>query len=197
MKNTKGKDIELLIMANEGDTWNRDFCEYFNLNVTYENWGMGRNGRHEYFNALAKQAKGDWLWHMCDDHYLLPGYEEYILKELEKYNSKDVHCIIPRVDNSGSVSHILSRGWYETTGRIAAHMSVDSYINRVTENMVDNRAILLDQPVLHDFTVNTEIMTPEHTKTEVDPKHIFLGFDSPEITAEIIKDATKLWEAIK
>ncbi len=199
LKNTKNKDnVELLILANSQDTWNRDFFEHFKLNVEYENWGMGKFGRHEYFNHLAKKAKGDWLWHMCDDHYLIKyGYDEYLTNKLAKYNSKEIHCFVPRTDNSGSISHILSRGWYATTGRIAGQMSVDSYINNVTNNMVINRTYILNTPILHDFTVEPEIMTPEHTITVISPEHHFCDFNSQEIQDEIIKDATKLYEVLK
>ena len=194
-------NIELLILANEEDTWNQDFFSYYNLHVLRENYNAGPKARHIFYNQMAKEAKGDWLWHMCDDHYLLDGYDEYLVNYIEekKILSESVNIIVPMVENSGSISHILSRGYYNAVGRIGYHGNIDSYLNDVHEQMVyRERLYYPEKPVMIDFTVDQTIMTPEHTQTG--PQNInieFHDFTSDFTKAEISKDARKLYETIK
>lgn len=190
-------NTELLILANKEDTWNKDWFDFHGLTVYYEDWNCGKNGRHLFFNELAKHAKGEWLWHMCDDHYLLPGFDKYLTEYLNTLNSSMAYCVIPRVENSGSISHILSRGWYETTGRIGYHGNIDSYLNGVIDRLPNEKRVLkLDHPVLYDFTVNEEIMTPKHSEIQLDHSYVFYPFDAPETKREMDKDALALMKAI-
>jgi hypothetical protein len=193
------ENIELLILCSKEDTWNRDFFEHFKLDVEYEDWNCGKNGRHLFYNHLAKKAHRAWLWHMCDDHYLLPGYDEYLVNYIKdnQINPLKINCIVPAVSNYGSISHILSRGWYQTTRRIGFHGNIDSYLNRVLEQMVYSERIYHpEKPILYDFTADPTIMTEEHTKIELDPSFIFHDFESQETKNEIQKDARAIYDAI-
>ena len=194
-------NVELLILASEGDTWNKDLFDYYHLNVIYENLRCGKGGRHLFYNELAKHAKGDWLWHFCDDHYLImDGYDEYILDYIKQNNidSNQIHSIVPVVSNSGSISQILSRGWYETVGRMGGQGNIDSYLNTVAERMLcPERIHYPPHAIMTDFTVDSTIMTPEHSYVELDPSYKFYPFNSPETDAEINKDASLLYHAIK
>lgn len=197
LKNTDNKEnIELLILANAQEEWNKDFFEYHNLTVFYEDWNYGRLGRNIFFNYLAEKAHGDWLWHMCDDHYLLPHYDTNVELELLKYDASNIHCVIPRVDNSGSISHILSRGWYETVKSMGWHPNIDSYINNVLDCFPHpDRIHHPDTPVLHDFTTNPEIMTPEHNKIPLSPPEVF-DILSDETRRKVEHDAYLLHDGI-
>lgn len=204
LKNTKDfSNVELLVLASKQDTWNTDLFEYHKdkIRLFYEDMNVGKNGRHFFFNMLAENAKGNWLWHMCDDHYLLEGYDEYVTEfiRLKNIDSEKINMIVPRVDNSGSISHILSRGWYKATGRIGYHGNIDSYLNNVADRMIytDSAVHHLNEPILHDYTVDPTIMTPEHSKIEIDYSIKVYDFTSPETQFEINKDARALYEAIK
>ena len=193
-------NIELLILVNEEDTWNQDYFDYYKLKVFREHYNAGAKARHIFYNQLAKEAHGDWLWHMCDDHYLLDGYDEYLVNYIKEHqiDSTKVNIIVPMV-NSSSISHILSRGYYDVVGRIGWHGNIDSYLNDVHERMVyQDRIHYPKQPILLDFTVDQTILTPEHNKTG--PQNIdmeFHEFTSEFTRGEIDKDAHKLYEAIK
>lgn len=202
LSNTKDfSNVELLILANKDDTWNQDLFRYHKLNVIYEDMKCGKNGRHYFYNELAKHAKGDWLWHMCDDHYLsYYGYDEYLTNYIKEkqLDSAKIHMIVPRVENSGSIAHILSRGYYEAVGRIGFHGNIDSYLNRVSDHIIDqNRIHHPDAPILIDYTVDPTIMTPEHCKVELTNDYPVYDFGSVETTKAIQADAYKIHEALK
>lgn len=200
LKHTKNfNNIELLILASNEDTWNQDYFDYFKLNVLREDFRCGKNGRHIFYNYLAERAHGDWLWHMCDDHYLLDGYDEYLTNYIQEkqINPSLINVIIPRVENSGSISHILSSGWFNTVG-MGKHGNIDSYINEVIDRMIYFNCVYHpERPVLVDFTVDPTIMTSEHSKIELDPEHRFYDFADPHMKDLISMDAQKLYEAIK
>lgn len=199
LKHTKDfNNIELLILANEEDTWNQDYFDYFKLNVLREDFRCGKNGRHIFYNYLAERSHGDWLWHMCDDHYLLDGYDQYLTNYIKEKNidGNKINLIVPRVENYGSVSHLISRGWFKTVG-MGKHGNIDSYINEVTDKIIYNHVIFHpDTPVLKDFTAEPNIMTPEHSETPIDPEHRFYDFTSEHMKNLINEDARLLYEAI-
>lgn len=201
LKHTKYKEnIELLILANKEDTWNKDWFEFYKLNVFYEDWNCGKNGRHLFFNHLAEKAHGDWLWHMCDDHYLLDGYDEYLTNYIKdnQIDSQKINIIVPRVENSGSISHLISRGWYKSTGRIGCHGNIDSYLNELLEAFsYQSRIYHPDQPILYDYTVDEFVMTPKHSEIELNPSYTFYDFTAPETKDEIKKDLRGLYEGIQ
>jgi hypothetical protein len=203
LKNTKDfNNVELLIMVNEGDTWNQDFLEYFKdkFQVFKEDWGMGKEGRAEYYNELAKHATGDYLWHMCDDHNIIRyGYDEFLINYIKdnQIDPNKVNIICPAVENAGRVAHMLSRGWYNVVGRMGGHGAIDSYINTILDQIVYRDQIYEPgEVILTDFTPYPEIMTFEHCKTELKPI-VWADMTSPEIQGEIKKDARKLFDAIQ
>lgn len=189
-------NVELLIMASEHDTWNEDLFELWKDKITVfrEDWKVGKNGRHYFYNELAKSAKGDWLWHMCDDHYLLDGYDEYLVNYINEsgLDSKLPMVIVPRVENSGSIAHIISRGWYEKTGRIGMHGNIDSYLNEVISKLENRIDFHPDKPILWDYTTDPTIMTSEHTKTAVTNNLPVYDLNSPETKRFIDEDIGRL-----
>jgi hypothetical protein len=198
LKNTKDfNNVELLILANQGDTWNQDLFEYYKLKVFYEDSGFGKDGRAEFYNQLAKEAKGDWIWPMCDDHYLIKnGYDEYLTEYLKDKDFSKPKIVLPKVDNSGAIAHILSRGWLNTTGRIAKHGNIDTYLNDCLE-MLGREDIIFrpEEPILTDFTVDPTIMTPEHSQVRIDPID-WPYMKGKEIFDFMVEDTSKIGEAL-
>lgn len=188
--------VELLVMASKHDVWNQDLFELHQerLKVFYEDRKMGKNGRHLFFNDLAEIAEGDWLWHMCDDHYLYMDYDEYLLNYIRENNidPKQANIIVPRVENSGSVSHLISRGWYEATKRIGYHPNIDSYLNNLSEFLPESIIHHPERPVMWDFTTDPSIMTTEHTKTEIDPSITVHDINSDFVKSKIVEDLNAL-----
>lgn len=196
-------NIELLIMASKHDTWNQDFFQYYEdkFKVYYEDKKMGKNGRSVYYNELAGYSTGDFIWHMCDDHYFISErYDKYLVEFIErkKINPHAVNIILPLLDNTGSVSHLVSRKWYEVLGRMGEHPAIDSYINGVIDRFpYPDRIHNTDRALLHDFTVEEEIMTPKHHEIELDYSISFPDFRSEETDNEMTKDGHKLYQAVQ
>ncbi len=194
-------NVELIVLASSEDTWNRDLFELYKdkLTVYYEDFRCGKNGRHLFYNELAQYAKGDWLWHMCDDHYLLDGYDEYLVSYINDnhIDANKVNIIVPRVENSGSIAHLLSRSWYEAAGRIGSHGNIDSYLNGVVDRMIHKRDHHPDKPVLWDYTTDPTIMTPLHSEITLNPEFKHYAFTSDETKHEMDIDAHRLHIAIE
>src|SRR5258705_12200365 len=128
--NTKSfKNVELIVFIPPTDTWNKELFEYFPMiRRIDDNTGIGRGGSNIFYSEAAKFARGEWLWYLCDDHNLFEWYDEYITNYIKDNNidPNKVNVIAPMCDNSGRISHILSRKTYETIG-FGQHGNVDSY----------------------------------------------------------------------
>lgn len=199
LKNTKNfNNVELLILANEEDTWNKDFFEYYQDKITvyHENLHYGKEGRAEFYNILAEMATGDFLWHMCDDHYITKnGYDEYLMNYIIEKNidPNKPNVIMPTVGNSGSISHILSRGYYKAVGSLGRHGNIDSYINHMLEMSFCPQIIHKPtEEILIDFTVDPTIMTPEHSKIDIDTSIVWSSWGSKDVIEMMIEDSKKL-----
>lgn len=166
-------NTEILVMLNQGDTWNNDLVEQYDIHdhldrdryVKFyrEDLGLGRAGLHQYFNELVKYATGDWIIYFCEDHYIvMPGWDNYIRKmisgeltvktevgQVKRHNHgrldpNQVWCIVPSFDNAGPMNHMVSKGYIKAQGGyIARHGNLDSYINDVA-GRTRTRILLFD-----------------------------------------------------
>lgn len=225
-RNTVDLDtIEILIMMNENDTWNDDLIAHFEkLGVKFfrEDYGLGRDGLHVYFNDLYKKAIGDWIIYFCEDHFINTlGWDMYVRKVIsggsrsQKYETDKrkpldpgkPYCLIPKFDNCGAMNQILSRGYCEAIGGVVGkHGWIDSYINDVNKIAFGDRSemvIRFEDEMFHDFTHDTPSpMDQEHYKAtngsvpsgeQLDlPK-----YDSEEVKKQISSDALSLVNSLK
>ena len=205
MVNTTNFDnVELLVFIDPEDTWNKELFECFKdkIRIIPDNTGIGRGGSHIFYNEVAKEAKGDWLWYLCDDHQLFKGYDEYIVKYIDDHhlNSSKVNIIAPMCSNSGRISHILSRKTYETIG-FGQHGNVDSYINEMCEylevyvgaNVSRTIPHVPPMPVMADLGMDKQLMV--HTnKSDFNPVAQVQLFKSEMMKDKIKADARKLFE---
>jgi hypothetical protein len=195
------ENIEVLCLLNKHDTWNADLPKVLPMfKYFYEDLKMGRAGLHKYFEELLPHTTGDWVLYLCDDHDIVMNqYDRYLLGFIQFHalDSKKIFQIIPRCTNTGSVIHILSRGWIATTGHIGAHANVDSYLNDVAVKIPEWRLKYPQDPVFIDYTCMPEIMTREHCQTEIDPKFIARNYTTdPTVKTDIEHDAHLIIEAI-
>ena len=207
LSKTKNLDqTEMLIMISNEDTWNTDLLNFVctiypdRIKVFREDYGMGRKGLHVYFNELAAKSRGDWLWYFCDDHdIVMQDYDWYIksIIDLHQMNPHKIYQIIPRCSNSGSIAHILSRGWFDISGDLGKHANIDSYINYVTFYLPEYRIFRPDDPVIIDYTADPTIMTPEHNKAFINQSLVFPLGESQEVQLLAKKDGQRLAIAIE
>lgn len=201
-KTAKRSDIEVLVMLNEGDTWNRDLVAYFdglyNIKFFYEDKKLGRAGLHEYFNDLYEQSKGKWIIYFCEDHLInTPNWDVKVRNLIINKNlsHNDIWCIVPKFDNAGAMNHILSRAFIECMGGyLARHGNLDSYINDVCRELLDNRTIRMDDELFHDFTHDKPSpMSDAAMQGVVTEKAAAMPkYDNHEVTQMVIDDGEKL-----
>lgn len=193
-KTARMDDVEILVMMNEQDTWNKDLVKYYQsagLAKFYsENMGMGRHGLHIYFDSLAKEAKGDWLLYLCEDHDVIAhNWDEVVRKFIKEhgYKPENKHLFVPTFNNTGSVNHILSRKFYKTLGHFARHANLDSYFNDMIDHLNGGIVDHIREPLFTDYTCNPEIMTPEHCLIGPVEQHKVLAH-TPEYYEKIKQD---------
>lgn len=194
-------NIEVLCLLNKHDTWNQDLPKVLPMfKYFYEDLKYGRNGLHKYFAELLPHTTGDWILYLCDDHDIVMNHYDRYLIDFIKFHaldSKKIFQIIPRCSNTGSVIHILSRGWINTTGHIGAHPNVDSYLNDVAHKIPEWRLKYPQDPIFIDYTCIPEIMTKEHCKTEIDPTFKVRTYSTDQtVKDDIEKEAHLIIEAI-
>jgi hypothetical protein len=212
-------DIEVLVMLNEHDTWNRELVSYFegrsDIRFYYEDLHLGRHGLHKYFNLLAVYATGEWLIYFCEDHFITapvngsetwPAWDQYFLKEIKdrKLDYRDIYCIIPKFDNVGAMNQMLSRGYYEAIGSVMGrHGWIDSYINDLNGMAFTkhtDRIVRMDHETFHDFT--HDIPSPMDQTSTQDPEVLENTKDLPKhrdsrYEQMLIADADKLRKVLE
>lgn len=205
------EEVELLIMTPRGE-WNKELFAFLSkykipnpIILAEDNGDLGRGSSHLFYELLGKEAKGDWLWYVCDDHYLFDGYDEYISNYIKEYqlDSKKINIIVPMVSNSGRISHILSRKYFNTVG-VAQHGNVDSYINNTLEYLevfigkeeVEKIEHFPPEPIMSDFSQDKDIMNPVNAPAQ-DLVYEAKKFKSQDNKNKIKEDAEKIYKAIK
>lgn len=91
----------------------------------YDRFGYGK--LWEYYNALAKESSGDWIFLWNDDAVLeKPGWIDVITN----YNHQKPLVLNPYhpIDN---LFPIISRKWYDTIGHFALNTHVDSWVQDI------------------------------------------------------------------
>lgn len=195
-------NVELLIFLPSTDTWNKEIIELAGdkVKVIPDHTGLGRGASHIFYNEIAKEAKGEWLWYLCDDHYLLDGYDKYISDYIKDLNidPTKVNVIAPACSNSGRVSHILSRKTFELVG-FGQHGNVDSYINEMLEYV----EIFADRPmpytppevIMSDLGIEKDLMKTVNRPDFDEAEQIAL-FKSEGMKKKIHDDGEKLRSAL-
>lgn len=188
-------DVELIILISKEEKWNLEIIDFLkhdndadNFKVMTKELDAERDGLHLFWNQMAKEARGNWLWYLCDDFYLYPNYDKTLNSVLKNLDSDKINVIVPRVENSGSITHVLSRGYYNAVG-MGKHGNMDSYINWVLEAAkIENCITHISDPILLDFSRN-DPLSEENSKLEHPENPKYLAFYSDENQALIKQDA--------
>lgn len=208
LENTSQKDdIEILVMMNEGDTWNSEAVSYFSrldsphIKFYTEDYRLGRAGLHVYFNDLLKHANGQWIAYFCEDHsVMMKDWDMYVRGQIFKRNldHRMIYSLVPKFDNVGAMMHILSKAYVEELGHVGRHGWIDSYINDVNHFLPQSRVVLFDDETFHDFTHDKpNPMSDEHGKIELSTEvKGFPKYATAEVRWLVKEDAHKLNDAI-
>lgn len=178
-------NVEVLIMLNKNDKWNRDLQAFFmafglaskgTIQFFEEDYKLGRYGLDKYFNDLAERAVGDWLIYFCEDHYIEANGWDDAIRDFaadRELDPKKANIIIPKFDNVGAMNHVISRGLYNALGYMGRHAWIDSYWNDVG-HLINREGLVhrMDDELFHDFT---------HDQ----PAHIIEGQTNSEVSQEI------------
>lgn len=124
-----------------------------------------------YYNGLAENAKGDWLFLWNDDATMCkPNW----IDKITNFNHKKPIVLSP-YHPENNLFPVISRAWYETTGHFALSTHVDSWVQDIgnqTDTMffVDGVEIIHEGEALFDPTHNRvrEVVreTAEHHRSD-------------------------------
>ncbi len=87
----------------------------------------GYEGLWHYYNALAEQARGDWIMLWNDDAIMEPG--DWI-DHITQYNHQKPMVLNP-YHPTDNLFPIISRAWYKLIGHFALSTHVDSWAQAV------------------------------------------------------------------
>lgn len=148
----------LRIMMNANDTWNDgvdDVFDDFDITFIREDYRMGRQGLHVYYNELASLEDADWYMLACEDmDFIMDGWDVWMREQLETIDSSKPYVFWPRFDNTGAVCPVVSHGYLKAVnGRLSEHWSVDSWIGHVCKKLHPSTCISPDVKMMTDYTV--------------------------------------------
>ena len=207
------KNIELFVMLNKHDTWNRELQAFYmamsamqhnQIRFFEEDLGQGRAGLHNYFNHMAEYATGEWIIYFCEDHFIeVNGWDDEIRKFAADKNldPSKIYCIVPKFDNVGTMNHIISKGMYFAMGQVGRHGWIDSYLNEVIKGLPTERVLKMDRELFHDFTHDQpNPMSEAHLQSvspaDLDPKE-FPAFDQPSVARLVQEDRDQLFNQVR
>ena len=120
-------DIEVLVAIDEDDPTAREYKDIPGI-VIFVTQRHGYQNLYEYYNLLAKHAKGDWLMVGNDDGYMLT--ENWPDKITQDHTYPQVLNVWNEQDN---LFPLISRAWYEATGHFAPNTHIDSWVQQTAE----------------------------------------------------------------
>lgn len=95
---------------------------------------LGYKQLHIYFNILAQHSTGDLLWVFPDDYEILTKDWDILL--LQDKNELYIYPYDVNNNNwSFSLSPIISKKWYEITGRITNNSQTDLWVGHIAEDL--------------------------------------------------------------
>ena len=153
----------LLTTYSAQDTWNTAMIEQMyepeKMEFFSEDRGLGRRGLHLYYEAMVPRALelgADWVAYFCEDHRIIThGWDIVCEQYLRNIDPSKPAVAVPGWFNTGSVSHILSRGYIEALGnRLGCHGNIDSAINHTMENVKGLPIVTLPR-MFWDYTADT------------------------------------------
>jgi len=155
VKNVSDVDSMEILLAFDNDDIKS--YEFFQENIApeldqhgcaYTAMGFERLGYirlNEYLNALAKHARGDWVFFWGDDAVMKSADWDLRITEVEKFR---ILRIPTHNQHPYAVLPVIPRSWFELFGYISAHQLTDSWVSQIAYlvDIMQN----IDIDVLHD-----------------------------------------------
>lgn len=160
---------------------------------------LGYRGLHTYYNVAAARAAGDWMLIWNDDCVMRSkGWDD----DLRRFDPHDVVMV-----NAHGHFPVISRSWYEATGRVAASPHADSFLTMAAEIIVTKFDAAI---VTYGRLGRQQSWDIHHRADELDDagsagrKESVLGpqgtsaqFFKPAIQDEIRRDAARVMDALQ
>jgi glycosyltransferase involved in cell wall biosynthesis len=196
--------IEILLAFDNDDIKS---YEFFQENIApdldqhdcaYTAMGFERLGYirlNEYLNALARHARGSWLFFWGDDAVMQSPDWDLRITEVNKFR---ILRIPTHNQHPYAILPIIPRAWFELFGYISAHQLTDSWVSQIAYmvDIIHN----VDIDVLHDrfdLTGNNKDETwnnrPMLEGRPEDPR----DFNHPTWRRHRIKDANAIAEHLQ
>lgn len=86
---------------------------------------------HEYYNLCARISEGDWLFHFSDDAVMKTPNWDQVIADCGIDGSKQIAVLWPNNDGEKYCFPIVSRRWYQFTGRLSGHISLDGWVKQI------------------------------------------------------------------
>jgi hypothetical protein len=152
-----------------------------------ERWGYLR--LHDYYQALARQARGTWLLIWNDDARMLsPGWDTVI-----KRQQPGVLWFHVNQAEAGNIFPCWPRAWTDAIGHIALCWNVDTWIHDV--GVLLGKVVRVPVDVLHD---RYDVTGGHDDQTAAEGSKIAYGpnwvYDRPEYVTQRERDAQAVRE---
>ena len=188
---TNPEDIEVLLMFDEDDQESYDHVKKYyegRENVKFfisERYGYTQ--LHKYYNFLAEEAQGPWLFLWNDDSVMnTVGWDDVVLEH--ECSFKVIGC--SEDIDQGALFPIFPKKWVETTGRVSNNCSNDTWLELVARPL----GIMVKEPRLSISHLRETSQFDDDTRAE--RVYDSARFNSSEQAEERKIDREKIQEAM-
>ena len=148
-----------------------------------ERYGYAR--LHEYYNALAKMAAGEWLLIWNDDARMVtPGWDAIIAAR-----QPGVLWLGANHHHSASMFPAWPKAWADALGYVSPVAHCDTYLQYLGEGL--GGLVKVPVEVLHDradVTGGHDDATYAEGRGRIGPHGMVDGFDGPAVRAQVVQD---------
>ena len=191
IENTFNRDeVELLLGIAHDDT--TTIVEGKNIHVIRLDQRKRKFGVADYSNELAKLAKGQLIWWLSDECIIkTKNYDVILCEYADKYSNK-IYKFASDGNNGGGWAYpILTKKWIEKVGFFADHVSIDSWLNTVSEQLPKDRSIVIDKLHIEDRRITGKIFDSEYIYLPPE-----VEFHIKEWAAEVILECKEMGEKL-
>ena len=175
--------VEILVAADPGDTETQQVVlPQTRVWTAPERYGYAC--LHEYYNALAAMASGEWLMLWNDDAYMQTQGWDQIITSQEPGVVWGIPCNPYSKPGDPSEFPALPAAWVRHVGHLCLAMQIDTWVNEIA--LKTGTVRLTDISILHERTL-------DQTWAEQTHAHAFATW---EMAAAREADAAKIRELV-